>query len=64
MTIPKGTQGGKTLRLKGKGMPIYGSTSQYGDLYIKTNIIIPINLTDEEEELFNKLKDLNNERTS
>jgi len=39
MTIPKGTQGGKTLRLKNKGMPIYGSSTQNGDLYVKTNII-------------------------
>ncbi len=61
MTIPKGTQGGKTLRLKGKGMPIYGNASQYGDLYIKTKITIPVNLSKEEEDLFTKLKDLNNE---
>ena len=58
MTIPKGTQGDKTLRLKGKGMPVYGSTSHFGDLYVKTNILIPTNLTDEEEKLFLKLKDL------
>ncbi len=64
MTIPKGTQGGKTLRLKGKGMPIYGSASQFGDLYVKTNITIPINLNPEEEELFTKLKDFSHERTS
>jgi len=64
MTIPKGTQGGKTLRLKGKGMPIYDSTSQFGDLYVKTNITIPINLNNEEEKLFTKLKNLNHEHTS
>ena len=58
MTIPKGTQGGSTLRLKGKGMPVYGSSSQYGDLYVKTNIVIPSNLTEEEIKLFTKLKDL------
>ncbi len=58
MTIPKGTQGGSTLRLKGKGMPVYGSNSQYGDLYVKTNVAIPNNLTAEEEKLFTKLKDL------
>ena len=61
MTIPKGTQGGKTLRLKGKGMPIYGNASQYGDLYIKTKITVPVKLSKEEEDLFIKLKDLNNE---
>jgi len=64
MTIPKGTQGGKTLRLKGKGMPVYGSTSSFGDLYVKTNILIPTNLTNEEEKLFIKLKDLNHDHTN
>lgn len=64
MTIPKGTQGGKTLRLKNKGMPVYGSTTQKGDLYVVTNILIPINLTKEEELLFTKLKDLNNEHAN
>ena len=64
MTIPKGTQGGKTLRLKGKGMPVYGSTSNFGDLYVKTSILVPTNLTDEEEKLFVKLKDLSHEQTN
>ncbi|MBC8320426.1 MAG: J domain-containing protein [Bacteroidetes bacterium] len=61
MTIPKGTQGGKTLRLKGKGMPVYGSALKYGDLYVKTNITIPVNLSNEEEKLFIKLKEINHE---
>lgn len=64
MTIPKGTQGGSTLRLKGKGMPVYGTTSQHGDLYVKTNIIIPSDLTAEEETLFTKLKDLSHEHAN
>jgi len=61
MNIPKGTQGGKTLRLKGKGMPKYGSTSQFGDLYVKINIIIPTNLSTEQEKLFTELKKLSHE---
>ena len=64
MTIPKGTQGGKTLRLKGKGMPIYGNASQFGDLYVKTNITIPTNLSPEEEKLFIKLKDFSHEHAN
>lgn len=64
MTIPKGTQGSKTLRLKGKGMPVYGSTSQHGDLFVKTNIIIPADLSAEEEKLFTKLKDLSHEHAN
>ncbi|HCQ29587.1 MAG TPA: molecular chaperone DnaJ, partial [Flavobacteriales bacterium] len=57
LTIPKGTSGGKTLRLKGKGMPHYNG-SGYGDLYVKTRIIVPTDLSEEEEELFKKLKEL------
>ena len=58
MTLPKGTQGGKTLRLKGKGMPEYSSESRFGDLYVKTIITIPTNLNKEKEELFIKLKNI------
>ncbi len=58
MTIPKGTQGGKSLRLKGKGMPVYGKKTEHGDLYVKTNIVIPTNLNEKQEELFNELKKL------
>ncbi len=58
MTLPKGTQGGKTLRIKGKGMPVYNSDSNYGDLYIKTSISIPTNLSEKEKELFTELKNL------
>lgn len=58
MTIPKGTQGGKILRLAGKGMPVYNSANKFGDLYIKTSIEIPTNLTEKEIDLFNQLKSL------
>ena len=58
MTLPKGTQGDSTLRLKGKGMPAYGSTTKFGNLFIKVNIEVPTNLTSKEEKLFNELKKL------
>ena len=58
MTIPKSSDSGKTLRLKGKGMPKYGKAAQYGDLLVKLNVIFPKELTTEEEELFKKLQEL------
>ena len=61
MTLPKGTESGKILRLKGKGMPIYNKEGQYGDLLVKLTVQIPKNLSKEEEELFLKLKALNKE---
>jgi DnaJ-class molecular chaperone len=39
MKIPAGTQGGKTLRLKGKGLPL---KSGAGDLLVRLNIVIPL----------------------
>jgi len=48
--LPAGTQSGKTLRLKGKGMP-YLKGADYGDLYAKIRIVIPENLNNEQKRL-------------
>ena len=57
MSVPKGTQDGKTLRLKGKGMPVYNSRS-HGDLLVQIQVELPRQLSHEEEELFKKLRRL------
>jgi len=57
--IEPGTQPGKVLRLRGKGIPDvngYGT----GDLLVSINVWIPKNLTKEEQKLFEKLKDSTN----
>jgi curved DNA-binding protein len=54
--IPKETDNGKTLRLKGMGMPIFGKEDVFGDLYAKTKVVLPKNLTKEEINLFEQLK--------
>lgn len=59
ITIKPGTQNGKVLRLKGKGMPVYGSHGTFGNLLLKVNVLIPENLTDKEKELFTELKKSN-----
>lgn len=51
--VPPGTQGGKTLRLKGKGMP-YLKGGGSGDLYIKIKIVLPEGLKGEQKEYFEK----------
>lgn len=56
MPIPKGSKTGKTLRLKGKGMPKYGKGKEHGNLLVQLNVALPKNLTEEEEELFKKLQ--------
>lgn len=50
------TQNGTTVRLKGKGFPIYKQEEQFGDLYVTYNVKIPTNLTDRQKELFQQLK--------
>ncbi|WP_373518334.1 J domain-containing protein [Pricia sp.] len=62
MTLPKGTDPGKTLRLKGKGMPKYGAKS-FGDLLVKIEVALPKDLSAEEEELFSKLKSIRENKT-
>ncbi|HER08022.1 MAG TPA: J domain-containing protein [Bacteroides sp.] len=56
--VSAGTQNGSKLRLKGKGMPVYGKPGQAGDLYVRVNVVIPKNLSREEIQLFRKLRDL------
>lgn len=52
------TQNGATIRLKGKGFPVYKKEGQFGDLYITWNIKLPTNLTDKQKELFTELSKL------
>jgi DnaJ-class molecular chaperone len=40
MKIPAWSQGGKTLRLKGKGLPLKSGT---GDLFVRLDIQLPVN---------------------
>ena len=48
--IPSGTQSGKQLRLRGKGMPIL-RRNVFGDLYIKVVTEVPMSLTKRQKEL-------------
>ncbi|MFA7418057.1 MAG: DnaJ C-terminal domain-containing protein [Melioribacteraceae bacterium] len=58
VNVPKGTQNGIELRLRGLGMPRYLQKNEFGDLFLKVNVILPANLSKEESELFNKLSQL------
>ncbi len=48
--IAEGTQSGKQMRMRGKGMPTLRSRD-YGDLYIQANVETPQNLTRRQREL-------------
>ncbi len=49
------TQNGQKTRLKGKGFPVYKKDGEFGDLYVTFNILIPVNLSEKEKELFRTL---------
>jgi DnaJ-class molecular chaperone len=46
LTIPPGTQPGRTFRLSGQGMPRFKS-SGHGDLFVKARVVLPTSLSDE-----------------
>lgn len=52
--IAPGTESGKLLRLKGKGLSIYNSYSK-GDLIVKIEVFIPKKISSEEEKLLKQL---------
>ena len=55
--IPSGTQSGKQLRLRGKGMPIL-KRNVSGDLYIRIITEVPTSLTKKQKELLEEFKTL------
>jgi molecular chaperone DnaJ len=54
-----GTQAGKVLRLKGKGLPQVNSHAK-GDLLVNINVWTPQNLSAEEKKILEKLRESNN----
>jgi len=50
------TQNNSKSRIKGKGFPAYKLEEQFGDLFITYSIVIPVNLSPEEKELFRQLQ--------
>lgn len=53
--IPKETDNGKHLRIKGLGMPVHGKDNTFGDLYARVHIVLPKQLSEQELELFRQL---------
>ncbi len=52
------TQNGSTVRLKGKGFPVYKQEGSFGDLFVTWQIKMPANLTEKQKELFRELSKL------
>ena len=54
--VPAGIQQQSKLRLKGHGMPA-GKTGGRGDIYVKIAVHIPKGLSEEQQEIIDKLAD-------
>lgn len=59
LKIPAGTQPGKVLRLRGKGLPQMNSNVR-GDLLVNVMVYIPESITDTEKAAIESLKDAPN----
>ena len=61
LKIPAGTQSGKILKLKGKGIPRLGGGDR-GDQLVTVMVKTPAKLSKKEKKLFKDLAELNHER--
>ncbi|WAC39408.1 J domain-containing protein [Pedobacter sp. SL55] len=62
LKVPRETQSGTKVKLKGKGFPVYKKENEFGDLFITYQVKLPTNLTGKEIELFTTLKRMKNEK--
>lgn len=60
VTIPAGTQAGRTLRLRGKGIPALGRATA-GDLLLTVRVTVPPAVVPAERELYERLAELRGE---
>ena len=59
--IEPGTQPGKTLRLRGKGLPaVQGYGSGVGDLVVHISVYVPKELSKEEKKMIEELRNSDN----
>jgi len=61
--VPAGSQNGRMLRLRGRGLPkVKGGTA--GDQLVKLQIVVPVNPTDPEKKLYEELAKLEKEKSA
>ena len=56
LNVPAGSSGGRRMRLRGQGWP--RKSGGNGDLYVRLNVTVPKSLSDEEKELYTRLREL------
>ncbi|MDQ2964525.1 MAG: J domain-containing protein [Chloroflexota bacterium] len=57
LTVPPGTQAGRTFRLTGQGMPRFKASGN-GDLYVRIRVVLPTHLSDDAREAARRFLDL------
>ena len=62
LKIHVGIQSGTVLTLKNVGVPYLNTPSRRGDQFVKINVVTPMNLSEEEKRLFERLAEINNEK--
>ena len=62
MKISAGTQSGKVIRLRGKGVPALGGGDR-GDQHVRVVVETPTHLTKEQKELLQRFQELSGEKT-
>ncbi len=63
LEVPRGTQSGETLRLKGRGMPDIGGRAR-GDELVEVHVETPRHLTPRHEELLRELAQIEHDQVS
>ena len=58
LKVPAGAQNGRTVRVAGQGMPRLRAPDTRGDLFVVLRPQLPTALTQEEQELFGRLRAL------
>ncbi len=61
--IPEGSQSGRQMRLRGKGMPALRGGAP-GDMFIELAVETPVNLTARQKEILREFEDLSEENTN
>ena len=57
LTVPPGTQAGRTIRLSGQGMPRFKASGS-GDLYVRIRVVLPTALSAEAKDAARRFLDL------
>lgn len=60
VTIPAGSQTGTVLRLPGEGLPSMNRNKYVGSQFLRVNVVVPTNLTAEQNELVKQIVEIQN----